>query len=197
MQHFCLSHTQQLSSFLRSLAVKYNVNHVQLASLAKGLNNIFPVLHLPRDSRTLLKTVRGCNLQQIDNASDDSCTGDFIYLGLQNTLEKYLLHETLRTEILETNTFRLIFNVDGIPVFKSSSKQFWPILCKIYLKKYRVNPFPVAVYFSNSKPVSISQYLHDFVLELNNLICNGIRYNNRIIAVCVLFFTCDAPARAF
>lgn len=55
--------------------------------------------------------------------------------------------------------------MDGIPLFRSSREQLWPILGQI--KNFR--PFVVALFSGKSKPKSINQYLNNFVIELNNL----------------------------
>lgn len=89
--------------------------------------------------------------------------------------------------------FNLIFNVEGIPVAKSSNKQCWPIVCKPHFKEYSVSPFPVAIYFGNTKPSWIEQFIEEF----NHLIENGLRYNEVVYGVSVLCFTCDAPPRSF
>lgn len=120
-----------------------------------------------------------------------------MYLGIQQQLEKYLLNKQLKREILKAKNFRLIFNVDGIPISRSSNNQFWPILCKLYLKNHKLTPFPVAIYCGISKPPSLSLYLREFVAELNRLILSGLRHDDVILTVSVICFTCDAPARAF
>uniref|UniRef100_A0A1Y1LMP9 Transposase domain-containing protein n=1 Tax=Photinus pyralis TaxID=7054 RepID=A0A1Y1LMP9_PHOPY len=192
-----VSQSQALMSFLRDWSLQYNINHLQLTQLVKGLTRIFPNLNVPTDSRTILKTKRTCDIKQFISSYDGLPAGDFVYFGLENTLSKYLLNEKIKGEILKKRKFELIFNIDGIPVAKSSNKQFWPILCRIYLKNFIVRPFPVAIYYGSTKPVSLSLYLKDLVTELNHLIVNGLRHSNMVINVSVLFFTCDAPARAF
>lgn len=71
--------------------------------------------------------------------------------------------------------------------------QMWPILCSI--KKFE--PFVVALFCGNSKPSSVHDYLSDFLVELNNLVQNGISIGDAVLTVSVGSFICDAPARAF
>jgi hypothetical protein len=106
-------------------------------------------------------------------------------------------HEKFKKKILEKHEINLSFNVDGIPIFKSSSKQFWPLSCRIHIKNVVVSPFAVAIFSGDSKPFSVAVYLQQFIEELNNLTSNGFEYNGDIIPVKIKTFSCDAPARAF
>ena len=72
----------------------------------------------------------------------------------------------------------LCFNIDGLPLFKSSSVNFWPILCQIYDTKYEWKPFPVAIFCGVGKPGCVSDFLKEFV-EINYLLLNGITIKNR------------------
>lgn len=80
-----------------------------------------------------------------------------------------------------------------MPLFKSTNVQMWPILCSI--KQFE--PFVVALSCGNSKPSSVHNYLSDFLVELNDLVQNGISVGDAVLMVSVGSFICDAPARAF
>ncbi|KAG1653603.1 hypothetical protein GQR58_025471 [Nymphon striatum] len=67
--------------------------------------------------------------------------------------------------------------------------QFWPILCSFENHK----PFVVALFYGESKPSSIEDYLHDFIEEFTNIEKDEILMNN----VSLKAFVCDAPARSF
>ena len=87
-------------------------------------------------------------------------------------------------------------NIDGLPLFKSSSSEFWPILCMLDQTEVK-DPFVIGLCFGNGKPFSASSYLKPFVLECEKLqdeglIFNGTHYHFRLSAI-----ICDAPARAF
>ncbi|XP_060606312.1 uncharacterized protein LOC132758638 [Ruditapes philippinarum] len=88
---------------------------------------------------------------------------------------------------------KLIFNIDGVPVYKSSNIQCWPILCSVD----NLEPFIVAIFYGNSKPSSIDDYLSDLVSELLNIREDGIRINDEVVDIQIKVFVCDAPARAF
>lgn len=185
----------KLLTFLKTWSIEYKINHSQLSSLLKGLKDIFPEYKIPRDARSLLKTKRSSNITS--TISKKNTIAQYTYFGIKKQLLSLLGNESVFSEIKETFTFRLIFNIDGIPVAKSSNKQFWPILCKVILKNCTVSPFPIKIYYGDSKPNSLADYLHDFVNELNNILECGLLYDGNHFKIRVICFTCDAPARAF
>jgi len=132
---------------------------------------------LPKDSRTLRKTPRVVNVL-------NKCGGQYIYFGIRKCLE---MAESC-------DLFELTVNVDGIPIYKSSSLQFWPILCKIN----SMQPVIIALYMGSSKPTSADEFLADFVDEMEQLQCGGfVGSNGEVTPVILRAFVCDAPARAF
>ena len=66
-------------------------------------------LDLLKDSRTLKGTPRDIN-------NSAKCSGKFIYLGL-----KRALHKCLEKIDCDEDNLKLAINIDGIPLFKSSS----------------------------------------------------------------------------
>lgn len=88
------------------------------------------------------------------------------------------------------------FNIDGIPLFKSSRTQFWPILATVDCDKTR-SPFIIGLFCGNSKLSSVWEYLRDFIAELKVVLHEGIVKNGTRFKVAVSSFICDAPARAF
>lgn len=71
---------------------------------------------------------------------------------------------------MESNDVHLSVNVDGIPLFKSSGVQFWPILVKCG----HFDPFIAAMFGGQSKPSPLEEYLKDFVTEYKHLKDSGI-----------------------
>jgi hypothetical protein len=92
-----------------------------------------------------------------------------------------------------TDSIEISLNIDGLPIFRSTQKSAWPILCAIHIKPVTV--FPVALTFGNSKPHNL-EFLHDTIQDLGELLQNGMEYNNRNIQVQLRNIVCDAPARA-
>lgn len=178
---------------LKTWAIESNVNHKQINLLLHSLKRYHP--EIPLDARTLLNMpVTSSIVTIISNSSN----AQFVYLGIQNNLSYQLdsgLHNILTN--ISATSIQLVCNVDGIPITKSTSAQFWPILCMVYLKDYRCPPFPVAIYYGNTKPVSLDQYLQDFINEINVLINNGLTYRKETYEIILKAIVCDAPARAF
>ncbi|XP_031338854.1 uncharacterized protein LOC116172972 [Photinus pyralis] len=116
-----------------------------------------------------------------------------VYLGISPNLQR-ILSPLISTSPNLIN-IKLAFNVDGLPLFKSSNVNIWPILCQI--KSITVEPFVVAIFSGSGKPVPLSTYLEDFVEELKVLIHNGIEINGITISISIYAFVCDAPARSY
>ncbi|XP_041920528.1 uncharacterized protein LOC121684533 [Alosa sapidissima] len=88
----------------------------------------------------------------------------------------------------------LSFNIDGLPLFKSSGRTMWPILCAVHLKP--VSVFPITLTCGGAKPQNL-EFLEDMVMDVNNLLSSGLQHRNKTIKFNILCFVCDAPAKAF
>ncbi|XP_047129218.1 uncharacterized protein LOC124809271 isoform X1 [Hydra vulgaris] len=167
-----------LCSKLRDWALKNSCTQTCINEIL----NLFLENHhnVPRDSRTLLKTKRSIPSTKIDGH------GEYIYLGLR----KEITNQVVLHSITET-TLNLSFNIDGLPLFKSSSTQLWPIAVSII----EFDPFLVGLYCGESKP-PCDVYLREFVNELLELQDSLIVVNNVHYKVNIYSFICDAPARA-
>lgn len=160
--------------------------HSRLDSLLNILRPILP--QLSKSSKTFLQTT--CENYKIKKL-DEHDNGLFVYFGLSSHLIKYLNPD------LHLNTIKLIINVDGLPLFKSSSTSFWPILCKIFHQPDIYKPFPVAIYCGIQKPGNVEKYFEKFIEEINLLQTEGLNVNNKLFQVSVKAFICDRPARSF
>ena len=118
------------------------------------------------------------------------CGGKFVYFGVEAGILRSL---AAFKPVADNNSISLSVGVDGLPLFKSTNSQFWPILCKYD----GVKPFLVALYYGNEKPKSVDDYLDELLQELKLLQVNGVHFNDRHISVNVSNFICDALARAF
>ena len=134
-------------------------------------NTVTDLLHIlhgsgidvPLDARTIMHTPR-----EIKYAT--KCGGNFIYLGIERGLQVFMKNNNVPS----TNILKLNFSVDGIPLFKSSPLEVWPILCSSPL----CPPFMVAVFCGKKKPGPIEDYLEEFIQEYKHLNLNGITINN-------------------
>lgn len=68
----------------------------------------------------------------------------------------------------------LQFNIDGCSLYKSSTLEFLPMLCKIFIQPSVYKPFNVKTYCGPGKPYSVKKYFNKFLFELNHLLKDGI-----------------------
>lgn len=164
-------------------SVKYNIKRSAVSSILNILKGHQCFQELPKDSRTLLKTPRTIFLREIS-------PGKYCHFGLVNSL-KYILQKSDRL----IDSISLQFNVDGLPISRSSSQQFWPIHAHV-TELPNTYPFPVGIYFGKDEPKSSNEFLKQFVDELLEI--NEVKLNDqKTVKVKIHSIVCDAPARAF
>jgi hypothetical protein len=122
---------------------------------------------LPLDARTLLSTpfATQLNVKEID-------VGSYHHFGVENQLQKLYKSGMLIVDVAKDNCMiELQVNLDGLPIFKSTNFQLWPILGMVIGNATRI-PFTIGIFGANCKPGNISQFLEDFVLECHRLETN-------------------------
>ena len=172
-----------LASLLSDWAIQFGVSLVALSALLSILRVHHPFL--PKDGRSLLKTKTHYVVEKLAG-------GSFYYFGVLNTLSG--IFEKLSCKVQDRHLFKLQLNIDGLPLFKSSSVQFWPILGM--LQDFMKRPVLIALFCGGSKPTSLSEYLRAFVNELN-MLKDGFLIGQNTFFVKVSSVICDAPARAY
>ena len=91
------------------------------------------------------------------------CGGKYIYFGLARAIKQVLLKQpSAKSDELPP---QLQINIDGLPLFKCTSDQFWPILGSFG----RQEVFLIGLFYGKSKPASLEEYLKDFLEELDVL----------------------------
>lgn len=144
-----------MESRLASWALQQNITHSALSNLFKILKYHHP--SLPADARTLLGTSRSESVVVQEKAG-----GTYHYFGILKSIKTTV--EANKSSLTSGVCLELQANVDGLPVFKSSSTQFWPILGVIKnLPQHQ--PFVIGLFCGTRKP-SLIEYLEDFVGEL-------------------------------
>lgn len=170
-------------------AINLNISHSALRSLLSILKPYHP--SLPADPRTLLKTSQVYTIKEIaccDGKTDQ--VGQYYHFGIgSGILQQLQQYKCISGEL------SLQFNFDGLPLFKSSSMEFWPILCLV--KEFDASPFVVGLYCGSKKPSNVADYVHDFVVELQQLFDHGFVNDGNLYKVKLDCFVCDAPARSF
>lgn len=170
---------------IKNWARERNIAQIALNDLATIINCRFPGI-LPCDARTILNTAKKIQIKKIEG-------GEYWHNGLTKSLQNIL-----KTWIDVPSKICLNFNFDGLPIFKSSNKEFWPILCTIF-ERPDVEPLVIGIYLGVGKPKQIDEYLNDFVIEVDHLIKNGMNIEQikRKVSIEIRCFTCDSPARAY
>lgn len=166
---------------LRSWAIEYHIKQRALSALLKILFS-FGMTMLPRDSRALLKTPRFVEIEKRAN-------GDYWYNGLSKCLK------TIFAKLGTNLHIELNFNIDGLPLFKSSPITFWPILANVHGFP-NIKPMVIAIWSGIGKPDSVNDFLEPFVKDINETIKNGISINGYRLEISVRSFICDSPARS-
>ena len=156
-----------------------------------AVNSLLRILHayhaeLPLDHRTLVNTPRNTVIKRLHSG------GEYVHFGIRHGLEQLLKIRRL-DEV--TSPLKLQFNVDGLPLFKSSGVCLWPILC-LLLPPACNEPFVVGVFCGTTKPNDLNEHFYEFVDEAKQLVDNGLCVDGNDFGVELNSFVCDAPARA-
>lgn len=105
----------------------------------------------PIDSRTLYDRVF-VNYNKIGS-------GEFVHFGLEKYIASFYKESSVVPDII-----RVQINIDGLPEYKNTNGQFWPILGSFYGTKY---VFVIALFYGTSMPQSLEEYLAEFIIEAN------------------------------
>lgn len=166
--------------------MKYNINHAALKDVMSIISIRFDKNSniLPEDPRTLLQTPQAVNIVSL---IDD---GEYWHHGFKNCLNRifYNLNDSM--------TISVNINLDGLPVFKSSKVEFWPILFNI-TEMPQLRPMVIGIFCGKAKCNDLQSFLSPFVDEMSEIMANGIIINSYKITVLIRCFVCDSPARAF
>lgn len=186
----CSSSTDALSKHkdfvvsLRSWAIKENVTHTALSALLKILKvSTFDSSSLPSDAHTLLATPRDTQRAPVVSSM---VPGHYCHFGLQKSLEN-----ALSKARYEGSHVSLAFNIDGLPISKSSTMQLWPIQCMIREDR-RIPPFVVGIFAGPGKPASANEFLNKLVSDLQQLLSQGMIFHGHLIDVSLKCFVLDA-----
>jgi hypothetical protein len=145
-------------------AVTNGITHNALGELLDVLVHFHP--ELPKDPRTLLSTTKVDGIRPIAG-------GLYYHFGIAVAIKSAL---ALDPKLKNCDTIHLQLNVDGLPLFKSSNVQFWPILGRL-AQSSNGEPFAIGLFSGRSKPCDPEEVMQDFVEEMANLQTNGLNFN--------------------
>ena len=172
---------ENLSDQIATWAIREKVKDTAVDKLLQLLKPHHP--DLPLTSRTLKNTGH----QPADIVT--IAGGEYVHFGLLNGMKRF------ETEILALSVDVIDYhiNVDGLPLFRSSSTQLWPILGKIVGLQC---PFMIGAFCGPSKPSNVNEFLHSFIEEATALQTQGLTLQGITFRARPVCFVCDAPARA-
>ena len=98
--------------------------------------------------------------------------------------------------IHQLDSISLNINIDGLPLYKSSKDEFWPILFNIQ-EAPTLQSMVIGIYCGKGKPSDANLFLNRFVVEMEDVLKKGVEINGHTISVSIRCFICDSPARAF
>ncbi|CAC5378361.1 unnamed protein product [Mytilus coruscus] len=171
--------SDDLAAWINEFQIKHNAVDNLLKILQKHGHS-----DIPSTARTILKTKR--------NIVTEMKSGmEYLYYSLSdqliNVIDKY--PQEVRDNI--TN-LEISLNIDGLPLFKSSSKSVWPVLCAVHLDPLLI--FTVALSYGQTKPANLD-FLYDTITDLDNIMHNGLMYSGVNIKIKLRCVVCDAPAK--
>lgn len=146
-----VTETNLLKEELRNWAIRFNINHVALSALLAILHLHSCFLSFPLDAMTLMKTPRDVSIIAVE-------PGSYGHIGLGYCLR------IMWNSIKEFSHVDLLFNVDGLPLFKGSFTELWPILGTITnVPRLRSAVFPIGVFCGRGKPSCCFSFFKCFV----------------------------------
>lgn len=186
--------------FLRQFSLKHNITHRALRDLLGYFSKKLPLESIPLDPRSLLETPRNSSLNIKDLSG-----GKYAHFGLKKHVltrlnNGLLAHKetdftNMMLEKYGNNFITISVGTDGIPITRSTNKQFWPIL-GILDQSVNKEPFVIGLYYGSTKP-SNTDFLLDFINECEGLERNGIHFRECNYIVRISKILADAPARSF
>lgn len=135
---------QQMDEDLNSKVAQISIKHRLTYSATNSFLQLLKDLghEVSADARTILGTTR--------LNSDDSFEPFGLVRGLVKKIRKGVENGI--------HHLQLLINIDGIPLFRSSKTQFWPILGRI-ANCNDSKPFVISVYCGQSKPPNLKSFL--------------------------------------
>ncbi len=139
---------------LAEWAAEYNISQNALSALLKILKQ--KGLNVPLDARTLMCTERKCNVKNVAG-------GSYYHFGIRNSVVAELASLDFDLRVL-TDTLTLRINIDGLPLFRSTTLCLWSILARIK-KIPNSNVFMIGLYSGVTKLSQLQEYLNEFIQD--------------------------------
>lgn len=171
----CALTSASIRESLRNWSLRHGVTLSATTDLLKILQPHSFFSTLPLDARALLETPRYSRVKEIP-------PGSYINFDWKHRVTGFTQKYPDKVAVLQVN-------IDGIPIFKSSSRCFWPILGCL---QHSTEVFCIGLWIGKGKPQSVNQFLADFVADFKDL---HIKLGSEKVKIGA--FVCDAPARSY
>jgi hypothetical protein len=168
----------------RKLVIEQGLTHKQTNALLSLLRETWNDRDIPVSSITLFK------LEKKDLKLNAVAPGHYLHLGIKDTLTAANF-----PFLLTCDKIIIDICIDGVPLVKSSRLCMWPIL-GAFVDRRTENPFMLGVYIGRGNPKSISDFLQEFVNEVQSLE-GRLEIEGRSVEFSIRAYCCDAPARSF
>ncbi|CAI6370216.1 unnamed protein product, partial [Macrosiphum euphorbiae] len=178
----------EISSIILSLitqwAITYNIPQNALSKLLLILRKHSCFEAIPKDARTIMHSnTAKPNLRMVE-------PGKYHHFGVANGIKKNILECSKKNSDIQ-----IVVGIDGLPLFKSNSEQFWPILAYIYPNNDNV--FPIGIYCGKEKPKDSNDFIKDFIDESKALIEQGLYIDSKKYNFSIRTMCCDTPAKSY
>lgn len=180
---------------LKDWALTNNITQSALGDLLLLIRDWMPNCGFPKDPRTLVNTPAKVTLLSIAG-------GHMYYFGIRRHLIA-AVRKGLVSIVLpnlpylreKENVISITVGIDGLPISKSSTTQFWPILAYIDQSEQK-QVFVVSLFCGDKKPQNVNEFLQSFIAEMKELE-QGILIDDAVYYARIRCVVADAPARAF
>uniref|UniRef100_A0A1Y1K5S2 Transposase domain-containing protein n=1 Tax=Photinus pyralis TaxID=7054 RepID=A0A1Y1K5S2_PHOPY len=169
---------------LREWALKHKITISALSDLLHVMKR-GDIADLPLDGRTLLKTPKQITTKVV-------APGHYYHFGLLYCVERLLFNYKFSCNL---ESVEICVNIDGLPISKSTTSQFYPILCTLFQNRNHVEV--IGIYHGNGKPDNANLFLKEFVDDAVSLTSDGVSYNGHVYNFKIKAFIFDVPAKAF
>lgn len=189
----CDSAVWELTEALQTWGLQFKITISAMSGLLKILQKTFPSLLLPSDGRAIYGKKSVVPVVKMSEG------GEYLHFGIEKGIVDNITNRPIADP--ERAEISIQINIDGLPLFKSTNGQFWPILGLVEHFENNVqsnkHPFMIGLYYGKSKPKDICEFLKPFVDEATSLIRSGFTIREKSYAFRISAFICDTPARAF
>lgn len=174
------SPSEFLAWWITSTGCKRKASNILLRYMKFKFN-----VDIPIDYRTLLRT-------PVSPIPTYIAPGSYMHVGVHQALHQLLSQAGSVTLV----AIKMQFFVDGLSISKSTKDTCWLIMMNIRkVSKKRLVPKVIGAYYGDAQPQNFNEFLWPFVMEMLEILEEGIVFNGCVFKPQILNFVLDAKAR--